>query len=95
MTEIKKLGGTVTVDELRTGDTWVDLGGTSVTDAKLAHINRFTKLRSLSLICTKVGDAGLEHVKGLAGLRRLDLGGTNITDAGMKNIKRNSRNYNT
>ena len=85
--KIKMLGGTFTVDSLRTGDIWVCLSGTKVTDADLACLKQLTKLRSLSLIDTKITDAGLENLRGLTHLKALDLAGTDVTDAGLKNIE--------
>jgi hypothetical protein len=65
----------------------VDFSGTQVTDVGLAHLQRLTHLRWLSLNYTHVTDAGLGHLRSLTGLRWLDLSGTQITDAGLANLQ--------
>src|SRR5258706_3261845 len=50
---------------------WLNLAGTGVTDAGLAHIAGLKNLRRLNLENTGITDAGLAHLKGLAELRYL------------------------
>lgn len=64
----------------------LNLAGSKVTDAGVAHLAALTNLRRLHLEKTAVTDAGLAHLKGLAGLEYLNLYGTAVTDAGMANL---------
>lgn len=65
----------------------LDLEGTQVTDAGLAHLKGLTNLKSLDLYYTRVTDAGLVHLKGLKNLEWLRLEGTQVTDAGLVHLK--------
>ncbi|MCH8804975.1 MAG: hypothetical protein IH986_02675 [Planctomycetes bacterium] len=65
----------------------LDLRGTQVTDAGLAHLKGLAGLNWLWLSGTEVTDAGLAHLKGLAGLHVLSLVGTQVTDAGLAHLK--------
>ena len=71
----------------------LDLRGSNVTDAGLAHLSGLTQLESLDLSYTHVTDAGLAHLNGLVNLRELRLGGharnvgDKITDAGILHLK--------
>ncbi len=87
--EIKRLGGTVAIEEKSPGKrvTSVELWNSKVTDARLGCLNALTNLTSLGLGDTKVSDAGLEHLKGLTSLQSLDLRGTKIGDAGLEHLK--------
>ncbi len=62
---------------------WLDLSGTSVTDAGLATLARFKNLTRLHLNQTAIGDAGLAHLSALQQLEYLNLYGTGVTDAGL------------
>ena len=66
---------------------FVDLRGTSVTDAGLEHLKGLTRLETLLLYDTKVTDAGLKHLNGLTNLEHLDLTACNVTDAGLEHVK--------
>src|SRR5262245_5951800 len=75
----------------RLGDEWmrpfdnvarVDLDGTRVADAGMAHLKELTSLEFIGLDGTRVTDAGLAHLKGLTNLRWIALCGTQISDAG-------------
>jgi uncharacterized membrane protein len=63
--------------------TWIDLGGTAVTDRALTIVARLPHLSRLHLDRTAVTDEGLQAVKGLEHLEYLNLYGTSITDAGI------------
>lgn len=63
--------------------TWLNLGGTEITDDQLATIGGLKNLTRLHLENTYVTDEGLRHLKELAYLEYLNLYGTRITDAGM------------
>jgi hypothetical protein len=56
----------------------LDLSGTPVSPAGMAHLSRLTRLQELH-VCTT--DAGLLPLKGLTGLRKLYLEGPKWTDA--------------
>ena len=64
----------------------VNLSGTQITDAGLAHIKGMTRLQHLHLGQTKITDAGLVHLKGLTNLQALYLGGQ-VTDAGLVHLE--------
>ena len=64
----------------------LELQQTRVTDAGLAALAPFTKLRKLQLQNTALSDAGLEHLGKLASLEILNLYGTGITDAGLQHL---------
>jgi len=66
----------------------LDLQQTKVTDAGLAALTPFTKLRKLQLQNTALSDAGLEHLGKLVSLEILNLYGTGVTDAGLKHLAR-------
>ncbi len=65
----------------------LDLGGTRVMDAGLAHLKGLIGLQDLGLRSTKVTDAGLAHLRGLTGLQSLDLSYTKVTDAGLEHLR--------
>lgn len=67
---------------------WLDLGGTGVTDAGLAHLARMPNLTRLHLERTRITDAGLERLAGLADLEYLNLYGTEISDAGLDPLQK-------
>lgn len=56
-------------------------------DAGLADIKDFTKLRKLFLRGTKVTDAGMAHVQGMTELEEVMLSNTKVTDKGLANLK--------
>jgi len=65
----------------------LNLYGTKVTDAGLAHLGELTGLRSLDLTSTEVTGAGLAHLKECKELRTLILCGRQVTDAGLAHVK--------
>lgn len=65
----------------------LNLSGTSVTDAGLAHVKGLTLLRGLVLDHTKITDAGLAHLKGLKDLRRVILWKTQVSDEGVLQLE--------
>ena len=71
------------MERLEHDGTVLDLDGTSVSDAGLAHLAGLTGLRWLYLYSTSVSDAGLAHLAGLTGLQWLYLSDTGVTDAGV------------
>ncbi len=69
----------------------LDLCGTQVTDAGLAHIKDYLMAPSLSemyLADTPLTDAGLAHLADCTGVRQLWIFNTGVTDAGLKHLKR-------
>ncbi|PHS04099.1 MAG: hypothetical protein COA78_17000 [Blastopirellula sp.] len=85
VTEIKKLGGKVELNE-SSEVIQVILSQTQVTDAGLVHLKGLNSLISLGLNDTQITDAGLEHLKGLTSLNRLYLCGTQVTDEGLVHL---------
>jgi hypothetical protein len=65
---------------------YLDLRGTQVTDAGLAHLRNAKKLESLYLSAA-ITDAGMSHLSGLTNLRRLSLMDTKVTDTGLEQLK--------
>jgi len=66
---------------------WLDLGGTSVTDAGLAGLARMRRLERLHLDGLKVTDDGLARLSPLRQLEYLNLRGTLVTDKGMPALR--------
>lgn len=67
--------------------TFLDLGGTSVTDVGLKEVGEAYNLKSLFLYrCPRITDAGLRELRDLEELRVLDLHDTRITDIGMPEL---------
>jgi Leucine-rich repeat (LRR) protein len=89
---IEKLGG-------KFDESWMvlDLAGSKVTDAGLAHLAGFAyeegyaPLQSINLSNTEITDAGLKHLKRLTKLHNLNLDNTQITNAGVVRLKRLKR----
>ena len=65
----------------------VTLGGTRATDADLAWLKSFPKLRTLDLSATPITDAGMVHIKQLNQLQTLNLTGTKVTNAGIADLR--------
>lgn len=65
----------------------VTLAGTRATDADLARLKSFPKLRMLDLSGTSITDAGLVHLKKLSQLETLTLTGTRVTNAGIADLQ--------
>lgn len=55
---------------------YVQLSGTRVSNAGLAHLRHLTGLKVLWLYDTPISDAGLVHLRGLTGLQVLNLRST-------------------
>lgn len=85
--DLRRLGGSVTVDENRPEKpvVAVDLHGTGVSGVGLSRLSGFTDLRSLNLAFTTVS-MGWEHLKGLAKLQTLNLKHTQVTDAALQHL---------
>lgn len=70
----------------------LDLCGSAVTDAGVAHVAAATRLETLDLRFTLVTDEGLAHLAGLGTLEALDVGGRartagrEITNAGVAHL---------
>jgi hypothetical protein len=62
---------------------YLQLSGTRVNNAGLAHLKGLTGLRVLWLYDTQVSDAGLVHLRGLTGLRVLNLRSTLVSTGGV------------
>ncbi|MBN2291273.1 MAG: hypothetical protein JXM70_02545 [Pirellulales bacterium] len=88
ITEIRKLGGYVPIDE---GISEYRVESVSFqnrpTDEALEHVKHLPQLQSLYVITGKITDAGIENIKGLTELQELNLYWTRITDAGLKNLE--------
>jgi serine/threonine protein kinase/uncharacterized membrane protein len=67
--------------------TQLDLSGTQVTDAGLAHFKDCKALKSLVLLGTKTTDTGIANFKNCKGLTHLAVAGTQVGDAGLANFK--------
>jgi hypothetical protein len=65
----------------------LNLRGTGIADAALAHIKGLARLESLDLSFTRLGDAGIKHLKGLSRLQTLSLRNTKITSAGLNDLE--------
>jgi hypothetical protein len=90
LVELRVLGARITYDEKDPARPVlkVNLYGTAIKDADLAHLESLTALRELRLLgCTRLTDAGLARVAGLKSLRVLDLGRTRVSDEGLKHLK--------
>ena len=66
----------------------LNLQGTRVTDAGLAHLARMPRLEFLDLRDTQVTDAGLAHLSALERLRSLRLGQTKVTTSGIEALQK-------
>ena len=68
--------------------THLELDGTAISDAGLAHLTGLTGLRSLRINNTVLSDAGLAHLKGLTELVGLHIAHTRVTDDGVLELER-------
>jgi Leucine-rich repeat (LRR) protein len=91
ITAIRKLGGSVTVDQQRRGKP-IEGGGYTVKnswhfkDLDLRYLKVLPDLRSLDISFTQVSDLGLECLKNFNNLETLKLG-SKVTDAGLEHLK--------
>lgn len=67
--------------------TYLNLGGTQLTDRGIEHLNDLQQLSSLTLSETGVTDAGVRTLGPLPNLKQLILDGTAVTDASLEHIK--------
>lgn len=65
----------------------LDLRGTDIGDAELAHLGTQTGLVFLNLNNTNVSDAGMTHIGRLTALKSLDLRGAAVGDSGLTQLK--------
>jgi hypothetical protein len=66
----------------------LDLRGTPVTDAGIAHVGALRNMAGQLLLGnTSVGDTGVGHLKGLTELPDLDLNLTRVTDRGLAHLR--------
>lgn len=79
------------LEPLKTNLQWLDLGGTKVTDAGLAHVAGMKRLTRLHLERTAITDAGLACVSKLRHLEYLNLYSTAVSDAGLQHLRRLAR----
>ena len=63
---------------------WIGLHASDITEADLAYLQRWHKLKRLGLVETHLTDASLENLRGLTTLEELYLGENAITDAGVE-----------
>lgn len=64
----------------------LSLAGTQITNAGLAQLQEFHKLRRLDLSNTKISDAGLEQLKKLTRLEHLSIAGTKISPSRLPDL---------
>jgi hypothetical protein len=64
----------------------LELAGSKVSSAGLAHLAGLSNLYMLHLDDTQVDDAGLVHLAGLNNLEVLSLGNTRVSDAGLAHL---------
>ena len=63
------------------GNVWhLDLGGTRITDAGLAEIEKMPQVMELFLRGTAVTDAGMVHVERMPRLEWLDIDDTGVSE---------------
>ena len=85
---IEALGGVCIEDDDGDGPVVeVLLARTRATDADLARLKSFPKLRKLDLSATQITDAGLDHLKQLKQLQTVTLTGTRVTNAGIADLQ--------
>ena len=63
------------------------MGGTKVTDEGLKNIERFGKLKKLSVFRTAISDVGLKSLEKLTSLEVLLIGESKITETGAKSLQ--------
>jgi len=90
--QVRCIGGNFSDDEAGhlealTNVTFLELGGTQITDAGLEHLEGLASLDHLTLYSTSVTDTGLEHLEGLASLVTLHLARTRVTETGLEHLE--------
>ena len=65
----------------------LDLGGTRITDAGIAHLRGMTKLKKLNLQGAALTDEGTRHLANMTELEELNLYGTKVTNVGVEVLK--------
>ncbi len=75
------------ISKASTQITWLDLGGTVITDEGLKTLGKFKNLTRLHLHNTDVTDEGLSHLTDLPNLEHLNLYGTSVTDEGIQQLE--------
>ena len=63
------------------------MGGTKVTDEGLKNIERFSKLKKLSVFRTAVTDAGLTSIEKLPSLEIFVFGQSKVSESGAKALQ--------
>jgi hypothetical protein len=66
---------------------WLDLGGTSVSDAGLACLASMHRLERLHLDQCRITDFGLGQLAGLRAMEYLNLRGTSVSDRGIIELR--------
>lgn len=64
----------------------LELSGTAVTSAGLAHLRGLTDLEVLNVCLTAVDDRGLEHLAGLTTMRRMVVCSSKVTGSGFRHL---------
>jgi len=88
--DIEDLGGKVELYPVSQDESVVigiSFRGAAITDADLAHLKDFSRLRKLDLTNTRITDAGLKHLADCKELRILIVTGTQVTDAGVEALR--------
>ncbi|MBA3707262.1 MAG: hypothetical protein H0W83_00410 [Planctomycetes bacterium] len=82
-----------TVDKLRLLEriavniAWLDLRGTTITDAQMKSVAKMANLSRLHLEKTGIGDAGVALLAACPKLEYLNLFATKVTDAGLQHLE--------
>jgi len=64
----------------------LDLDGTEITDAGLAHLAGLRRLQWLQLNDTMITDAGLIHLRNMSNLTKLNVNDTYVTEEGVQEL---------
>ncbi len=64
----------------------LELSGTAVTSAGLAHLKGLTNLQFLNVCLTAVSDDGFEHLAGMTKMRRMTVCASKITGSGFQHL---------
>ncbi len=66
--------------------TWLDVSGTTITNAGMPEIGKLTSLTALYLSKSQISDAGLSELRSLKNLTTLHIVGNGISNEGMRSI---------